>query len=503
MKTKTLLALIAVVAVGALTLPVRPSPAHAAQTHGVQAHGPVFSNPLGKGADPYITRWNGNYYYMDTDTDNTGAPGILIRKSATLEGAPSAPPTVVWTPGQGQPGYDIWDANLHDLGGAWYLYFAADDCSGCFSHHNIYVLQGPGDTTDPTQGAWTFRGLLDPNISDVIGPDVFAGPQGAAYPYYMVYNHDLNVSPPGEGIYIAGMTSPTAIDDKSVTLLTTPTQSWEDKTTEGPRILQRGGKTFITYMGNEYYTCNYAMGLLTFTGGGSDYLKAGNWTKHDGPVFSQSGDGCAPGRTTFTTSPDGQQDWMVYESDVNVGSSNFYRDILAQTFGYDSNGNPAFGTPAQKGTAINVPSGEDATAHVAGIAVGADNKPRVLWDYPDGHIGVWTFSADGSSVLSKYNYGPIANWWGQGITVGADNRPRVLWDNTDGTVSVWELSSDGSSALATTSYGPFNGWTGQSIGVGQDNLPRVLWDNINGTSSLWTLSTDGSGQTGAYDYTAP
>ncbi len=496
MKTKTFATCIAVLALLALTLPTHPSPAHAQQ-----AHGPIFSNPIGRGGDPYIVHWNGAYYYMDTDADNAGGSRILIRTSPTLEGAPSGQGSVIWTPGSGQPGFDIWDASLHDLGGVWYMYFAADGCSGCYSNHTIYALKGPSDAADPTQGPWTFAGAVDPTISDVIGPDVFVAPQGAPYPYYMVYNHDLNVSPPGEGIYIAGMTSPTALAHTSITLLTTPNQTWEDKTTEGPRVLQHGGKTFITYMGNEYYTCDYAMGLLTFTGGGSDFLNAANWAKHNGPVFAQNGNACGPGRTTFTTSPDGTQSWMVYESNVNAGSNAYYRDILAQSFSYDSNGNPVFGAPIQKGTALNVPSGENAAPHVVGVAVGADNQPRVLWDYPDGHIGVWTFSSDGSQVVSKHNYGPLTNWWGQGIAVGADNQPRVLWDNADGSVSVWDLSGDAGSVLKTTTYGPYSGWYGQAIGVGKnDNLPRVLWDNTDGTVSVWDLSSDGSSQLKATNY---
>ena len=73
-----------------------------------------------------------------------------------FEGAPSAQGTVIWTLGPGQPGFDIWDATLHDLGGAWYMYFAADGCSGCYSDHTIYALKGPSEAAAPTQGPWTF-----------------------------------------------------------------------------------------------------------------------------------------------------------------------------------------------------------------------------------------------------------------------------------------------------------------------------------------------------------
>src|SRR3954453_22702521 len=54
---------------------------------------PVFSNPLFAGQDPWVTQWNGNYYYSESSGGS-----ILIRKSATLTGLRRPTPQAVWSP---------------------------------------------------------------------------------------------------------------------------------------------------------------------------------------------------------------------------------------------------------------------------------------------------------------------------------------------------------------------------------------------------------------------
>lgn len=78
--------------------------------------------------------------------------------------------------------------------------------------------------------------------------------------------------------------------------------------------LYHQGKTFIVYSGSDTGNHNYCLGLLTYDGTG-DPLQQRSWAK-TGPVFqyNRANGVFGPGRATFTTSPDGKQDWMVYHA---------------------------------------------------------------------------------------------------------------------------------------------------------------------------------------------
>src|SRR5205823_6279993 len=74
-----------------------------------------------------------------------------------------------------------------------------------------------------------------------------------------------------------------------------------------------------------------------------------------------------------------------------------------------------------------------------------------------------------------------------GIAVGGDNKNRVLWNHTSGAISVWNISSPGS--YTTDNYGPFaGGWTARSITAGNDNVPRILWNSALNEASLWYIT---------------
>ena len=64
-------------------------------------------------------------------------------------------------------------------------------------------------------------------------------------------------------------------------------------------------------------------------------------------------------RTTnsFTTSPDGAEDWIVYHAKASE-TPGWDRVIHMQPFRWNPDGSPDFGTPAAPGEALATPSGE-------------------------------------------------------------------------------------------------------------------------------------------------
>src|SRR4051812_40003065 len=83
----------------------------------------TFRNPVFTGQDPWVTKWNGSYYYSEAARD-----AIRVRQSATLTGLATATPRIIWS--QSGPASDrltnVWAPEVHFLDGRWYVYFSAD-----------------------------------------------------------------------------------------------------------------------------------------------------------------------------------------------------------------------------------------------------------------------------------------------------------------------------------------------------------------------------------------
>lgn len=111
-------------------------------------------------------------------------------------------------------------------------------------------------------------------------------------------------------------------------------------------------------LGSNTGNYNYCLGLLIYNGTG-DPLRQSSWTK-TGPVFqySRANGVFGPGRATFTTSPDGKQDWMVYHAKTTDDFTAHGRETRAQEFTWNADGTPDFGVPVSVSTKLAPPSGE-------------------------------------------------------------------------------------------------------------------------------------------------
>jgi GH43 family beta-xylosidase len=314
--------------------------------------GASFVNPLlVRRADPWIYRHSDGFYYFSATVPEYDR--IELRKSATIAGLASAKPATVWKKRSfGNMGANIWAPELHFIDGAWYLYFAA---GSSFSPYDVrpYVLENR--SPDPMKGTWTEKGRIYTNW-DTITLDATTFSRAGVRYLVWAQRKTQDMSGPLD-LYIAPMSNPWTINGIQV-LISTADRGWElrkRRTNEGPAVLQRNRRIFLTYSAN-YVDATYCMGMLTASAD-SDLLDPSSWVKSDAPVFDS--DPAAriwgPGHNSFTTSPDGSTDYLVYHarstdrvSDPAILDTN--RDTRVQPFAWRVDGTPDFGSPLPEWT---------------------------------------------------------------------------------------------------------------------------------------------------------
>ncbi|NQV36122.1 MAG: glycoside hydrolase family 43 protein, partial [Phycisphaeraceae bacterium] len=295
---------------------------------------------------PWVTYQQGHYHYC-----YSGRNGICVNRSPRLQEAVQRTGKILWQPPAGQAySREIWAPELHFINDRWYVYFAADN--GRNENHRMYVLES--ETADAL-GPYRFCGkLTDPSDKWAI--------DGTVLPYkdrlYLIWSGwegDVNVQ---QNLYIAPMRDPKTLSGRRV-LISKPTLDWERNgrplINEGPQILQRDGKVFIIYSASGSWTDHYCLGQLTLIG--DDPLTANAWQKKRDPVFVGTDKVISPGHASFTVSPDGAEDWIVYHTARHPGAG-WDRNVRAQRFSWDKKGQPAFGKPVGPGIELAPPSGQ-------------------------------------------------------------------------------------------------------------------------------------------------
>jgi GH43 family beta-xylosidase len=85
-------------------------------------------------------------------------------------------------------------------------------------------------------------------------------------------------------------------------------------------------------------------------------MNAASWKK-TGPVFTGTNHVHGVGHCSFTKSPDGKEDWIIYHSKKTT-QPGWDRNIRMQPFTWKADGSPDFGVPVPVGKPIQKPSGE-------------------------------------------------------------------------------------------------------------------------------------------------
>ena len=329
----------------------------------------TFLNPVAEGADPWVVRDGGSYYLVES-RDN----GIVVYKSDTLTKLKKNAARVWSAPPTGWNRVDIWAPELHKVGDRWYIYYAAgqpgpDTPDGAFTDQRSGVLESV--SSDP-QGGYVDKGMLYTGDDIATGADpkwaidLSIGTIGDQL--YAVWsgwetNASTHVTP--QHTYIAKMSNPWTISTNRVKI-SSPEEPWEVgprlNLHEGQSFLKNGAHTFIVYSTRESFLPDYRLGLLRLAAPDADPMLPASWIK-SGPVFTgrPSGGVYGVGHSSYTTSPDGTEPWIVYHAKSVAAEGWGDRVIRMQRFTWNADGTPNFGTPVADGVAVRVPSGQCAT----------------------------------------------------------------------------------------------------------------------------------------------
>lgn len=312
----------------------------------------TFKNPLQtNGPDPWITRQGEYYYYTNTTGRN-----LTIWKTKALSEIAQVKPVVVWTPpATGMNSAAIWAPELHQLDGKWYFYYTATNkAHSSDSTRYVFVLENA--SADPTTGTWVDKGKINTRHPGLDGSVFEHG--GQRYFLYSAYVGPQSV------LAIAPMKNPWTLQADQEVILARPTYAWEKgggrQILEGPEfLLGRKGQLNIVYSASACWDDNYALGMLT-AAKGSDPLRPESWVKAPQPVFRPSTRNgvWGTGHNSFTKSPDGREDWLVYHAKAAADGKCEGRSSRAQRFTWNPDGTPNFGEPASLLQLQPRPSGE-------------------------------------------------------------------------------------------------------------------------------------------------
>ncbi|HEX2095369.1 MAG TPA: glycoside hydrolase family 43 protein [Longimicrobiaceae bacterium] len=346
--------------------PAPPAPGTAAPP----AAACTFTNPVARGADPWVEFRDGWYYMAQSKNQEGQNSTIWVFRSRKLTD-PMRDSVRVWTsPDTGWNQTHIWAPEIRLVDGRWYIYYAAGrpgPRDAPFIYQRAGVLRAVGDNP---QGTWEDLGQLDTGgdvgtrADDVWAIDFTVHRFGGQlYGIWSGWESNTPLARTPQYLYVARMSNPWTVSGPRAQI-SAPTESWERRVdpvdgldlNEGPQVLERNGQTFITYSTRESWLRSYRLGMLRLRGPGADPMQRSSWIK-TGPVFAEANGVYGPGHNGFAKSPDGTEDWLIYHAKVDTGP-NWNRVIRLQRFTWRPDGTPDFGQPVASGVPLPVPSGE-------------------------------------------------------------------------------------------------------------------------------------------------
>ncbi|MFC6465736.1 family 43 glycosylhydrolase [Marinilactibacillus sp. GCM10026970] len=309
-----------------------------------------YNNPIVlERADPWVYKHTDGYYYFTGSVP--GYQEIEVRRAKTLNELETGEKASVWhAHEEGEMSSLIWAPEIHFIDGAWYIYFAASSSSepkNNIHQHRMYVIECKDD--NPLTGNWEEKGQVKTHINSFcLDATTFTHNNEL---YYVWAQKDPAI-PGNSNLYLSKMENPWTLKGHT-TLLTIPEYDWEKVgflVNEGPAVIKRNGKIYITYSASATDE-NYVMGLLS-ANVDSDLLDGYSWKKSEKPVFVSSEENSlyGPGHNSFTKSEDDQEDILIYHARPEKNKEgdpldNPNRHANAQKFDWDESGFPDFGVP--------------------------------------------------------------------------------------------------------------------------------------------------------------
>ncbi|KAG9657846.1 Arabinanase/levansucrase/invertase, partial [Aureobasidium melanogenum] len=349
-------------------------------TNGTSAsNASTYTNPIldEVGADPWVIR-HGDYYYMTYTTNSN----ITILRSSVLTDWNNADVKLAFNPPPGMNySTDLWAPELHQIDNSWYVIFTADpnydtpspevdmwcDFNCPAVHHRMYVLEG--SSSDPWESTYTLKSQLNTYDQFAIDGTYFQHASGL-YHIYSCWYRQYDAWP--SNLCITKMSDPWTVESNFTErqIISVPDNPWEKtpygrpwnyrlSSNEGPQQLTNPttGQQFVIYSAARSDNRNYCLGQLELVG--DDPMNPSDWRKNnEGCVFYQNPkeEAYGVGHASFTKSPDGTQDWIVYHGMRDPTNGWSARTIRTQQFTWNADGSPKFPRPGYG--PYPVPSGQ-------------------------------------------------------------------------------------------------------------------------------------------------
>jgi GH43 family beta-xylosidase len=248
----------------------------------------------------------------------------------------------------------IWAPEIHFFEGTWVVYYAATDSDVSPWRIRPHCLICKG--IDPFQDSWENIGLMKTLVDDDMAFTDFSLDHTHFVhkdAHYLVWAQKTNNI---SDICIAQLKNPWTLCTKAV-CLSHPEFNWElhgFAVDEGPSILKRNGKIFLTFSSSGT-DAMYCLGLLT-ADENADLLDASSWRKTPFPVFQSNKESglYGPGHNSFTVSEDNSEDLIIYHgrNETRYLSDSTYQPLydagrntyVGKVF-WNSDGSPNFSVP--------------------------------------------------------------------------------------------------------------------------------------------------------------
>lgn len=294
---------------------------------------PVFD----KCADPDILYHNGTYYLYCTTPTQEGNSGIKVYTSTDL---------VHWTDqgfaffkGDGWGDSNFWAPDIIERDGVFYMYYAADE------HLCVATSESP---LGPFK-----QDIYEPMHEYIKEIDAHAFYDEASDKYYLYFVRFTA----GNVIWGAELNDDMkSIKEETLTQISRANQGWDEdmmRVNEGPYMLVRDGKYYMTYSGSHFESVNYGAGYAVADS------PLGPFTKYENnPIIQSNSLVHGAGHHCVAASPDGKELFMVYHCHHSLFATDPRRLCIDRMqFTEDADGNIVLEVNGPTVTPQELPSG--------------------------------------------------------------------------------------------------------------------------------------------------
>lgn len=238
-----------------------------------------WSNPVCEGADPFLLRCGDTYYHYATLTPDQG---FTVRSSRDLTHWEEHGFCLRRGDVAGNGGF--WAPEVLERNGKFYMIYVADE------HLGVAAADSPLGPFTQTE-----KRFLDDRCA--IDGHFFVDEDGSVYLYFVRFDH-------GNVLWCAKMREDLlSFDPDSAVFLLRAEAEWETRlgsVLEGPFVLRRGARYYLTYSANDFRSPDYAVGYAVSDSPLGPFVRAA-----ENPILRRSDFCSGTGHHSFVSAPDG------------------------------------------------------------------------------------------------------------------------------------------------------------------------------------------------------